>query len=570
MGKVLRREQCPLCAAEGHDLKNKNNLYVYEDGGKYCHARHGVLERSDGGVPDRPAEESEFFSQGTYVDLSSRRIYSDVCKKYRYQVVDGEEYTNAQGKTRKVSGHVANYYKSGKLIAQKIREQGKVIWSVGNPNSGELFGQHTCRGDGKWLCITEGELDCLSVAQAHSHYDVVSIPGGASNAREAIQRNLEFVNGYEEVILCFDNDEAGQQAVDAVKDGLIRPGKLKIASLRYKDASDYLQKGKTKELVEDLWGAAKYCPPGIIASAEVDSKRDSKKVLSYFDPTLSRFMLGREVHTATAILSGTGSGKTTFLKQQMDHDLESGLSVGAILLEESPWDTMMDLASLRIGKHIRKILRQRKAMEVDPRIVDPMFVDDLNDDEVEEQFGWLKTRPLHLWNPDEAPSHDAILSRMEYMSLGLGCEAIYLDHMSLMQFKDKSEMDGLDDFAVKLKSLVLRCPSHFMVVSQLSQGDAKKSHEEGGKIVTRHMRGSQRVPSVFNEMMALQRNQQAEEDEDRNVTHLSCLKARLGGETGYITSYKYDKQSGRLNPLGLEHDPMPQPTGQQDFDMENL
>lgn len=555
MGKIQTTEQCPLCAAEGHDNKG-DNLTIYEDGGKYCHARHGVIERSDGGVPDHPPDESKFL-HGEYMDLTSRRLRSDICKKYRYQVGD--------------KGHISNYYKNGKLIAQKIRGAGKKFYTIGNPNTGELFGQHTCRGQGgKWLCITEGELDCLSIAQVHTHFDVVSLPGGVSTAREALQRNLEFINGYEEVILAFDSDEAGQDAVDAVKEGLIRPGKLKIASLRYKDASEYLQKGKTKELVDDLWGAAKYSPPGIISSSEVDSKRDSKQVLPYWDPTLTRFMLGREVHTSTVLLSGTGSGKTTKLKQQIKHDLEEGNPVGAILLEESPWDTMMDLVSLRIGKHVRKIHRQRKAMEVDPRIVDPMFVDDLDDDEVEEHFGWVKTRPLHLWNPDEVPTHDAILSRMEYMSLGLGCKAIYLDHMSLMQFGGKSEIEGLDDFAVKFKSLVLRCPSHFTIISQLSQGDSKKSHEEGGKITTRHMRGSQRVPSVFNEILALQRNQQSEEDEERNTTNLYCLKSRLGGETGYITSYRYDKQSGRLNPAHREDamaliNTTPNPTPQPEF-----
>lgn len=558
MGKIRTTEQCPLCAAEGHDNAG-DNMTVYEDGGKYCHARHGVIERSDGGVPDRPPDASKFL-RGEYVDLTSRRIRAETCQKYRYQVGD--------------EGHIANYYKQGKLVAQKVRGANKKFYTIGNPNSGELFGQHTCRGDGKWLCITEGELDCLSIAQTHTHYDVVSLPGGVSTAREAIQKNLEFVNGYEEVILAFDSDEAGQDAVDAVKEGLIRPGKLKIASLRYKDASEYLQAGKTKELVDDLWGAAKYSPPGIISVSEVDCKKSSKPVLGYFDPIATRFMLGREVGTSTAVLSGTGSGKTTFLKQQIDYDLNNGVAVGAILLEESPLDTMLDIISLRMGKHVRKILRQRKAMAVDSRIADPMFKDDLDDDEVEENLMWLRTKPLYLWNPDDVPTHESILDRMEYMSLGLGCQAIYLDHMSLMQFGKMKEIEGLDDFAVKLKPLVLRCPSHFTIVTQLSQGDGKKSHEEGGKINTRHMRGSQRVPSVFNEMLALQRNQQAEEPEERDTSNLFCLKARLGGETGHITSYRYDKQSGRLNPA-QQADAMamlntPTPTPQPEFSMKEF
>ena len=33
--KVIRKEQCPVCALKGLD-KSKNNLAVYEDGGKFC------------------------------------------------------------------------------------------------------------------------------------------------------------------------------------------------------------------------------------------------------------------------------------------------------------------------------------------------------------------------------------------------------------------------------------------------------------------------------------------------------------------------------------------------------
>lgn len=524
---------CPKCQEEGRDRKGKNAIQ-YEDGGIYCHARHGVIERSDGGVPDLPPDKSKFRS-GEYRDIPERHIREDICRKYRYQFT--EEGTG-----------IGNIYNKGVLHAQQLRASNtKDFIGIGSTSTAEFFGQHTCRGKGgKWLVVTEGYYDCLSVAQHGTHWDVVSLTNGAKSAEANFRNNLEFVNGYETVILCFDEDEDGRAATEKVKK-IVRPGKVKIATLRYKDPNEYLQNHAAKELVSDIWAATPYAPPGIVSSSQVDRARDSKEIIAYKDMEMNRFMLGREVGTVTAWVAGTGCGKSTYLLRQVDDDLDRGYSVGGIFLEASPYDTMMDLAGLRIGRPVRKILRQREITKLDSRIQETMYEDDLDDDIINREFGWVKTRPLHLWNPEEVPHYEDILSHMEYLSVGLGCKSIYLDHMSLMNFGDKGEIEGLDDFAIQLKSLVLRCPSHFTVVSQLSQGDSKKTHEEGGKILEKHIRGSQRVVSVFNETMALSRNKTAETADERNTTTVSCLKSRIGGETGYVCRYRYDQQSGHMN-----------------------
>ena len=71
---------------------------------------------------------------------------------------------------------------------------------------------------------------------------MVSLPAGAASAKKAIQNNLELLQGYEEVILFFDNDEPGRKAAKECAD-ILPPGKVSIASLAsYKDASEALQK----------------------------------------------------------------------------------------------------------------------------------------------------------------------------------------------------------------------------------------------------------------------------------------------------------------------------------------
>lgn len=53
-------------------------------------------------------------------------------------------------------------------------------------------------------------------------------------------------------------------------------------------------------------------------------------------------------------------GKTTFLRQLMDHDLKTGRKVGILMLEESTEDSVNKLIGMRLGKPIHKILAMRK------------------------------------------------------------------------------------------------------------------------------------------------------------------------------------------------------------------
>ena len=58
------------------------------------------------------------------------------------------------------------------------------------------------------LLITEGEFDCLSAIEA-GFKNAVSIPSGVNSTNQWITSNWTFIEQFEEVIIWFDNDEAG-------------------------------------------------------------------------------------------------------------------------------------------------------------------------------------------------------------------------------------------------------------------------------------------------------------------------------------------------------------------------
>src|SRR5690606_11718779 len=113
-------------------------------------------------------------------------------------------------------------------------------------------GQHLWRKGGKRIVITEGEIDDLAAHQMLGTWPVVSIPNGAQSAAKAVKENIEFLETYEKVIFCFDNDQAGQDAVQECL-SILTPGRAAHMQLPRKDAGEMLEEGLVKEFVEAFW-----------------------------------------------------------------------------------------------------------------------------------------------------------------------------------------------------------------------------------------------------------------------------------------------------------------------------
>ena len=76
------------------------------------------------------------------------------------------------------------------------------IQIVGDGKKLRLWGAHLWN-KGKRIVLTEGELDCLSVAQANGNgaWPVVSIPNGAPAAARAVRDNWTYLEQFDEIII---------------------------------------------------------------------------------------------------------------------------------------------------------------------------------------------------------------------------------------------------------------------------------------------------------------------------------------------------------------------------------
>ena len=91
-----------------------------------------------------------------------------------------------------------------------------------------------------------------------------------------------------------------------------------------------------------------------------------------------------------------------------------------------------------------------------------------------------------------------------------------------------------------------------ILVSHLRRVDGNKGHENGIQVSLSHLRGSQSIAQLSDCVIALERNQQADDPEEANTTQLRVLKSRYTGDVGLAAKLVYDRETGRLKEKPLE------------------
>jgi twinkle protein len=149
-------------------------------------------------------------------------------------------------------------------------------------------------------------------------------------------------------------------------------------------------------------------------------------------------------------------------------------------------------------------------------------------------------------------SNDEILARVRYMAKALGCKWVVLDHLSILvsgQEDMGDERKSIDILMTKLRSLVEATGIGLLLVSHLRRPAGDKGHEDGREVSLSHLRGSASIAHLSDSVVALERNQQAEDELDANTTTIRILKNRYTGDTGIACKLFYDKDSGRMTEI---------------------
>lgn len=423
---------------------------------------------------------------------------------------------------------VAPYYDSaGLLVAQKVRFPDKQFSFLGKPKEATLFGQHKWKSGGKRVVVTEGEIDCLSVSQVQDNrWPVVSLPNGAAGARKALAKNIEWLSAFEEIVLMFDMDEPGQSAARECVD-LFKPGQCKIASLPLKDANEMVQAGRTAELVSAIWNAKVYRPDGIVSVDDVIEQALSpiEHGFSWWMPTLDAVLRGRKRGEVIGIGAGTGVGKTAFVCQQAAHDIQQGHVPALFFLESTPAETLLRVAGNIAGKAFH-----------DPDCAVP----------IDEKRTALEALRGKLWLYDSWGSADweTIAAKIRYLAVTEGVFLFTVDHLTALA-DPANERESLETIMKSLASLANELQVVITFVSHLATPEGK-SHEEGGRVTIKQFKGSRSIGYWAWTLLALERDQQAEEPEARQTVVRVLKDRKTGRATGMTIPITYDHTSTHL------------------------
>lgn len=469
----------------------------------------------------------------TFETLKKRSILKEVCEVFGYGLTPE---SSTVGLTQ-----CAPYYdpKDNTLVAQKLRYPDKSFRWLGSPKEAGLFGQHLYGSHGgERLVITEGEIDCLTIYQCVTKGTaVVSLKDGASGVERDLQNNIQFINKYKEIVLAFDNDKPGKEAVEKAL-RILPMGKVSI--FRYpnetiKDANDILKELGVTAVTEGIYKSIAYRPDGIINADTLweNLKKPIVQGLSYPWPTLSDITYGIRENEMYIFGAGTGMGKTEFFKEIEAHlVVQHEATVGIIHLEESLEDTTIGL----MNKYSSKLFH----------IPGSGFTEDEKFEAFKKTAG---TGRVFIYDSFGATDYETIKENIRYMVSGCNCRFIFLDHLTALT-------DGLDEKAnvnqamkrimSGLASLIREYKFTLFAISHLRKPEGKP-HEEGGRVHLDDLYGSAAIKQWANFVFGLERNQQAEEELERHTTILRCLKDRYTGRsTGKLVKILYDQDTGRL------------------------
>lgn len=465
---------------------------------------------------------ADLLPTGDFIALTKRKISEETCKFAGYWV----------GKYNGTPVQVANIRNSltGEIEAQKLRFPNKDFLFLGE--SDELYGMHLWRDGGRKIVITEGEIDFLSVLEVEDRkWPVVTITKGSKGAKKQIQKNLEKLLKFDEVILFFDMDEPGRSAAIQCA-ALFPPGRCKIGHYSEKDANDLLVNGKGSEIITAKFEAKTYRPDGVVTVADIREAilAPPEQGLPWWDDRLTKLTYGRRLGETYGFGAGTGVGKTDWFAEQMCFDImRLSEPVGVFSLEQMPAESVKRLA----GKYAGKRFHIPDGTWQQAELVDAL--------DVLEAGG-----KLFLYDNFGATDWDVIKVTIRFLAHSEGVRLFYLDHLTALAAAEDDERTALERIMSEMASLAkeLRIIIHF--ISHLATPEGKP-HEEGGRVMIRHFKGSRAIGFWSHFMFGLERDQQNDDPEVRSVTTFRCLKDRYtGNATGEVIFYSYDKDIGRL------------------------
>jgi len=557
MNKIVGDCGCPSCIEKGND-KTGNHLMMFEDGGAYCNRCGYTTNWKEQEIPIRERKELsdeelrevlEEFKDCPTKPYTDRGISEATVSRYGCRAgVHPSDRTKLGNYLMPVLSRsdggqlVQTGYKVGIPVDQRKPDLPK-YFNRGRVRDAVLFGEELLPNQPfRKLFITEAPMDALALYEAIKESNkgskwadlepnVVALPHGTGCAVDVISKRIDKVNLAEEVILVFDNDKAGNDAVAKVK-GLLP----KIKSIQLPDGldcNDMVLAGRGTELAKmAMWGSENVRLDSVVDIADLEDEVVKKPTWGkpYPWPTLTQLTYGKRTKEIIGIAAGVGIGKSDFKYQMMVKDIEDpDVKVGVFDLEATGGKT----GKAVVGK-IKHLLLHKPDVEYDEQ-------------EIRGEIQKLKGR-IKIYKHGGSRHWEEIGKAIRHMVVVEGCSEIYMDNMtSLVSHLSSSEAnDVLNNIMGEIASMVEELDFNFAYFAHLNTPKTGPSHERGGKVHEGQLTGSRAMIKWSHYIIGLERNKDPDLPEyERNTTTVVLLKDREFGNVGKFRVF-YNKETGDL------------------------
>lgn len=325
----------------------------------------------------------------------------------------------------------------------------------------------------KPVFITEGIIDALSIITAG--HEALALPAATDTnlLKDEIQKRIE-AQSLPELILCLDNDEAGQKAAHELSEYLNKnklPHSAAIIPKEYKDANGYLKASKLA--FKGFLSNAIEGEDNTSLSFHVLSIQNANNLDFYIPTGFDKLdsSLDRGLYEGLIVLGAIPSlGKTTFALQMALQMAEAGNHVYFYSLEQSARELTIKLLSNKMSRPIADIRRIAWSFCKDQHISEQDY-----NDFVEASDRLHKLNNLHII--ERCRSAEAIAKDVQRRYYRTGKQAmIIIDYLQILETPGArlTDKQAVDQNITALKRLSAEFHVPVMAISNLNRENYDK------------------------------------------------------------------------------------------------
>ena len=432
-----------------------------------------------------------------------------------------------------------------------------------NPNIGitglssDFYGRNSFKdhGGGKYVVITGGEEDALAAYQMlrenqiqkkQDDYDaipVVSVTSGEGSLAKQCADQYDWLDQFENIIVCMDNDDAGRKATqEALR--VLPESKARIMYCSLNDPSMMLQAGKQKQFLSNFWDAKTEQAAGV--SSIVDAMEGVQDYLLSpkipLPPQLSKIqdaMRGgiRSTGSIINIVGKTSIGKTLFSDMLIYFwRYHSPLKPVIFSIERTKEELLIDMFSIHLKQNLTWFEDGMTAVDY----LNRPDITEMCEDFIMDENG----EPSMYVIDERRGDAEALKRQIERAVKQYDSKLVVID--VLTDILRSLPLDAQDDWLLwekqmKKEGIVFINVCHTRKDSAGSQKQYDQNGEETFKRVDEYdIHGSSSIPQSADYNIVLNRNKNASDPIEKNTTYIDLPKARGGTTSHNVLELYYD------------------------------